>query len=204
MHQLDDRRRRQSLVYVGGALSPARGELDDLVTSLVHAARSSHGSARGRRTWSSQTPCLVSSRCSCRDAGTPCIYGSRKSTRIVAGAARRRFAAASPHRSLVGRHPRRFRAASRPTSRAHRYPGAAPRSRPGASASGPLELSASVSVLICLIYSSCILPLHYKTTHRRAGASPRLASARPEPACPGRKQPQNPWGASARASGRAS
>ena len=37
MHQLDDRRRRQSLVYVGGALSPARGELDDLVvTSLVH------------------------------------------------------------------------------------------------------------------------------------------------------------------------
>ena len=36
MHQLDDKRRRQSLVYVGGALSPARGELDDLVTSLVH------------------------------------------------------------------------------------------------------------------------------------------------------------------------
>ena len=29
MHQLDDRRRRQSLVYVGGALSPASGELDD-------------------------------------------------------------------------------------------------------------------------------------------------------------------------------
>ena len=57
-------------------------------------ARSSHGSARGRRTWSSQTPCLVSSRCSFRDAGRPCVYGSRKSTRIVAGAARRRFAAA--------------------------------------------------------------------------------------------------------------
>ena len=150
MHQLDDRRRRQSLVYVGGALSPARagGELDDLVTSLVHAARSSHGSARGRRTWSSQTPCLVSSRCSHRDAGRPCVYGSRKSTRIVAGAARRRFAAASPRRSLVGRHPRRFRAASRPTSRAYRYPGAAPRSRPAASesASGPLQPSASVCV----------------------------------------------------------
>ena len=122
------------------------------------------------------------------------------------------IAAASSRRALVGRHPRRFRAASRPTSRAHRYPGAAPRSRPGASASGPLELSASVSVLICLIYSSCILPLHYRTTHRRARASPRLAPARPgaqgalraEPACPGRKQPQNPWGASARASGRPS
>ena len=148
-------------------------------------ARSSHGSARGRRTWSSQTPCLVSSRCSCRDAGTPCIYGSRKSTRIVAGAARRRFAAAITPSLVSGtpppsiRHPRRFRAASRPASRAHRYPGAAPRSRPGASASGPLELSASVSVLICLIYSSCILPLHYRTTHRRAGASPRLAPARP-------------------------
>ena len=122
-------------------------------------ARSSHGSARGRRTWSSQTPCLVSSRCSCRDAGTPCIYGSRKSTRIVAGAARRRFAAASPHRSLVGRHPRRFRAASRPTSRAHRYPGAAPRSRPGASASGPLQLSASVCVNMPNL--SYIPPLHY-------------------------------------------
>ena len=122
-------------------------------------ARSSHGSARGRRTWSSQTPCLVSSRCSCRDAGTPCIYGSRKSTRIVAGAARRRFAAASPHRSLVGRHPRRFRAASRPTSRAYRYPGAAPRSRPAASASGPLQLSASVCVNMPNL--SYILPLHY-------------------------------------------
>ena len=119
----------------------------------------SHGSARGRRTWSSQTPCLVSSRCSHRGAGRPCVYGSRKSTRIVAGAARRRFAAASPRRSLVERHPRRFRAASRSTSRAHRYPGAAPRSRPGAPASGPLQLSASVCVNMPNL--SYILPLHY-------------------------------------------
>ena len=101
---------------------------------------------------------MVSSRCSYRDAGTPCVYGSRKSTRIVAGAARRRFAAASPHRSLVGRHPRRFRAASRPTSRAYRYPGAAPRSRPATSASGPLQLSASVCVNMPNL--SYILPLH--------------------------------------------
>ena len=167
-------------------------------------ARSSHGSARGRRTWSSQTPCLVSSRCSCRDAGTPCIYGSRKSTRIVAGAAGRRFAAAITPSLVSGTPPPSIPCG---VSSDLTRPSLSRRCASFASRCvrvGPLELSASVSVLICLIYSSCILPLHYKTTHRRAGASPRLASARPEPACPGRKQPQNPWGASARASGRAS
>ena len=35
-------------MYVGGALSPARGELDDLVASLVHDSSGPGGSARGR------------------------------------------------------------------------------------------------------------------------------------------------------------
>ena len=195
-------------VNVGGASPHARGDLDDLVTSLMHdgnrwaAPRTARravvglGVARRPAWFRHAAPIVTRGRHAFTEAGR--VHGSWRAPRGDDSRPR------SPPRSWVGRHPRRFRAASRPTSRAHRYPGAAPRSRPGASASGPLALSASVSVLICLIYSSCILPLHYKTTHRRAGASPRLASARPEPACPGRKQPQNPWGASARASGRAS
>ena len=77
--------------------------------------------------------------------------------------------------------PRRFRAASRSTSRAHRYPGAAPRSRPGASASGPLQLSASVCGLITLIYLSYTLPLNlqnYAAKGRRRFASAGAGSAR--------------------------
>ena len=83
---------------VGGALPPARGDLDDLVTSLVHdgarwaaprtARRAVFGLGVARRaTWFRHAAPIVT-------RGRHAFTEARKSTRIVAGAARRRFAAA--------------------------------------------------------------------------------------------------------------
>ena len=78
-------------VNVGGALPPARGDLDDLVTSLVHegarwaaprtARRAVFGLGVARRaTWFRHAAPIVT-------RGRHAFTEARKSTRIVAGAA---------------------------------------------------------------------------------------------------------------------
>ena len=147
---------------VGGALPPARGDLDDLVTSLVHegarwaaprtARRAVFGLGVARRaTWFRHAAPIVT-------RGRHAFTEARKSTRIVAGAAATIRGLVTP--SLVsGTPPSSIPCGVSSDLTRPSYPGAAPRSRPGASASGPLQLSASVCVNMPNL--SYILPLHY-------------------------------------------
>ena len=96
-------------------------------------------------------------------------------------APRRRFAAAITPSLVSGTPPPSIPCGVSSDLTRPSYPGAAPRSRPGASASGPLQLSASVCVLITLIYLSYTLPLNlqnYAAKGRRRFASAGAGSAR--------------------------